>query len=316
MYLLAIFILSSLHSKYFAIIFDKNVGLYDFYYKHIIHEIDIFAGEIVYDLHNETITDQNVTDYISILTKYKEDGVITLLLLSDIVYINKIHTARQTDFNDIENFPMLLYEGGITLNDVVKGGGTLSDLSSTYSITSYNKDFISDSNDVFRQYYEPYKDILQEDLVSIVFAIIEILAFADNAIPSPKIFTMFTYVYGKAFNYSSGEIELLNNHYMTSTHYIYHIKDESGSAKYIYDYTLPLDNTIQPDQYESQMDEKLCDFAEDPDNGYIDPEYLPVMILLDMSTYEAKILWIYITELFDNLNANVFFYILYNFIYL
>lgn len=257
------------------------------------------------------------------MTKYKDEGVITLLLLNDVAIITKINTERSADFNDIDNFPMLLYEGGITLDDVVKGGATLSDLSSTYSITSYNKEYISDSSDVFKQYFEPYKSTLQEDLISVAFAIIDILAFADNAIPSPKIFTMFTYVYGKAFNYSSGEIELLNSHYMTSTHYMYHIKDDSGTAKYIYDYTLPLDNTIQPDQYESLMDEKLCDFAEDPENGYIHPEYLPVMILLDMSSYEAKILWIYITELFDNLNTNVYYYsfssyffILYLFIYI
>lgn len=258
------------------------------------------------------------------LAEYKNDGVITLLLLKKVDDIKDIHAKRKTDYNDRDKFPMLLYEGGISLKNVIDAGGVdLDDLASTYSITSYNRDLDNEKNKLFKEVFQPFVGRAREDVASVAFAILDIIAYADTAIPSPKIFTMLTYVYGKLFNYSSGEFVLLNSHFMASTHYIYHIEKDSGSgdAKYIYDYTIPIDNSIEPGQYESLMDEMLCDFVVNPDNGYVNPDYLPVMILSDMSTYESKITWTYITLLFDDLNLNVFYifilllFILFYFIY-
>lgn len=163
--LLVFFILAVKNNTNIAIILDHNEDLVDYYMERIIHLVDMYHFNIVYDK-TDGFDTSDIPEYITKLKEYN-DGVVTLLLHKKLDVITQLLTDKAADsLTAATNYRLIYLEGSIELHDLV--GGSYSSIASAnegnYYITGF--DYSKTDTDYYLHYYhntdsiDPYKESL------------------------------------------------------------------------------------------------------------------------------------------------------------
>lgn len=215
----------------------------------------------------------------------------------------QIINERSTTYLESNGFPILILEGGVTYSkikncpttyNVANDEGNL--LITAYKPTNNDKDTVLTTiigSSLLRDRYS-----IMYILYIISFAIIDMIIDVAKKIPSAKIANMLTFLYKVKYEHAGGEIYLLQSHTMTITHYIYQI---SSTVSLLY--TIDADIGLEPNQIGGEINPESCNFMKSSD-GFVEIDYLPIIVIQDMSLYQSKIIYQYLKLYIDKKNSD------------
>lgn len=305
----SMFIITSSYSTKIAVILDSSSDYTSFYYERIEYLTDLYNAEIIYDSHNKsTFSSTDWDEYITNITS-TDDEVVTLLLLTKISDYNDLVASRKAKLVDVEKNPLLLFEGGgITYEALVEDANyAAGDNKGSLFITSYNNDLDDNKTKEFKQFYDNFVTVtkpgskVSKSQASVGFALIDMLAYVSENVPSNRITTLLTYVYGQLYEKPGGDISILSNHFMTSSLYI---AKETGSKTLEYPFKIAADLSLELLGMKGQMVDETCDFTENTVDGSTVIDYLPIIFIQDMTLYTSKVITEFVILLLDSFNNN------------